>query len=101
MTTTFATNVSAIELVTDKKFTNIVKFLKFELVASDGELSATSFNTFKLTYPKEENFIPYESLTAEQVYAWVVNIVGESEIEAMKAGLTTKLQELKVQETPW
>jgi hypothetical protein len=71
--------------------------------AVDGEYSASSYGSCGLKYDAgADNFIAYESLTEENVIAWVKAIVESSNIEA---SLAANIEEDKTPTTgagiPW
>jgi len=85
----------------DRKASNgLVTTAHWRCTATEGEYSASVYGT--VGFEGETPAIPYESLTKEEVLAWVYDKLDKDEIEA---NLATQIEALKnpVQESgvPW
>ena len=54
--------------------------------------TAQSIGTQGLNYESGSTFIPFEELTLATVQGWVENALGEEQVNAMKAGLASNIQ---------
>jgi hypothetical protein len=63
--------------------TNVVSCIHWRVNGSDGTNNVTTYGSEALTYQPNENYISYESLTEEQVIAWLKESMGDkfSDIE--------------------
>jgi hypothetical protein len=68
----------------------LVTTAHWRCTAADGDLSASNYGT--VGFERGDTFTPYESLTQEQVLAWVQSQLNVSEIEA---GLQSHINALK------
>ena len=71
--------------------------------ATDGDFSASSYGTCGFTPdPDSEDFVPFESLTEDDVLAWVYESVDK---DATEAALAANIEDQKapktVAGTPW
>ena len=73
-----------------------VDLISWSYNATDGEGNyAACFGTTQLSQNQNTNFTPLEDLTKEQVIGWLLNALGEQEVNALKASLDTQLQQNK------
>lgn len=73
-----------------------VDLISWSYNASDDEGNyAACFGTTQLSQNQNTNFTPLEDLTKEQVIGWLLNALGEQEVNALKASLDTQLQQNK------
>ena len=74
----------------------------YNVSASEGEHSASTYGTTSYTQEEGSSFVPYESLTQETVVGWVQAALGKDVVEA---SLQSQLDALKapVQQSglPW
>ncbi len=74
----------------------------YNISATEGEHSASTYGTTSYTQAEGASFIPYESLTQEVVVGWVQEALGKDVVEA---SLQSQLDALKapVQQSglPW
>jgi len=98
MSVTFNMDISRAKSTNINGMNNIVKQVKLSITATDGVNTAVSFFPVDLDYPDKENFIEYEKLTREQISTWVMNKVGEDQINSLKKGLTSELKDKAVED---
>ena len=91
MGVTFTTSISNAKATNIDGMNNIVKEVKFSLTGTDGANTVTNFFPVKLDYPEAENFVEYENLTRDQILKWVIDKVGEDQINSLKTGITSEL----------
>lgn len=73
-----------------------VDLISWSYNASDDEGNyAACFGTTQLSQNQNTNFTPLADLTEEQVIGWLLNALGEQEVNALKASLDTQLQQNK------
>ena len=74
----------------------------YNVSATDGEFTASTYGTVGYTEQPDESYTPYDELTQEQVVGWVQGSLGKDTVEA---SLATQIEALKnpVQESgvPW
>jgi len=94
----FTWNVVQMDRLTDGGF---VINVHYTVNAVDGDYTASTYGTVGYT-ETNKSYIPYASLTKEEVIGWVQESLGKDTIEA---SLTAQIEALKnpVQETglPW
>lgn len=93
MTPTFKYNLDTFKVYSTAQAQNIVKSVRFELVCELNGKQKTAFQTIVFQEPDFNKFIPFESLTQDQVMAWVSEKIGAQEIEALKNGLVGVLEQ--------
>jgi len=74
--------------------------------ATDGDYSASSYGTCGFTPdPTAPDFVPFESLTEDDVLQWVYAELGAEQLAAIEDGLSANIEEQKapkvVAGTPW
>jgi hypothetical protein len=77
---------------------NILKQVRFTILATDNVNTVSSYFPVDLNYPDKDNFIEYEKLTQDQIYKWVTDAVGEDLINSLKNGLTSQLKEKEIED---
>ena len=98
MSVSFTTGISRARVTNMHGMDNIVKQVRFTITATDGTNTVSSFFPVTLDYPEAENFTAFEELTRDQISTWVTNKVGQDQINALKAGLTSELKDLAVED---
>lgn len=73
---------------------------------ADGDYSASSYGSIGFTPdPTAEGFKPYDTLTEDDVIAWVVDSLGAETVEAMELNMDNSIAEQKAPKTatgmPW
>jgi uncharacterized GH25 family protein len=58
----------------------------YNVTATEGDYSASTYGTVGYTEQPDESYIPYEELTQEQVVGWVQESLGKDTVEASLAG---------------
>jgi hypothetical protein len=81
---------------TQGELTDVVYNVHWRLTGAEGEHSATVIGTQSLTAEniQPEGFIPFESLTHEQVIAWVEESMGEDRVAELKASVDSQVAAL-------
>jgi len=76
---------------------NVIKEVRFAIVASDGVNEVSSFFPVELGDPIPHEFIGYESLTKEKITSWVIEKLGDDRINSLKNGLQARLEQMSQQ----
>jgi len=76
---------------------NVIKEVRFAIVASDGVNEMSSFFPVELDDPIPHEFIEYESLTKEKISSWVIEKLGDNRINSFKNGLQARLEQISQQ----
>ncbi len=97
MSVSFNIDISKAKSTNINGMNNIVKQVRLSITATDGVNTAVSFFPVDLDYPDKENFIEYEKLSRDQISTWVMNKVGEDQINSLKNGLTSELKERAIE----
>ena len=96
---TYNWNVVQMDRLTDGGF---VINVHYTVNAVDGDYTASTYGTVGYTEQPNKSYIPYASLTKEEVIGWVQESLGKDTVEA---SLTAQIEAQKnpVQETglPW
>ena len=81
---------------TQGELTDVVYNVHWRLTGAEGEHAATVIGTQNLTVEtiQPEGFIPFESLTHEQVIAWVEEAMGEDRVAELKASVDSQVAAL-------
>ena len=80
--------IESMKITGDNNIVNEVRC--FLTVTADTGKSETSVFSIELDEPDANNFIEFNNLTEEQVNDWVVNVLGEDELNARIYGLESK-----------
>ena len=98
MTTTWTIN--QLERNTSNGFVTTVHY---NVSAVDGDFSASTYGTIGFTPDgSEAGMTPFESLTKEQVIAWVKDKLGEAAVEAsLAAQIEAQRNPVKATGLPW
>jgi hypothetical protein len=78
---------------------NVIKEVRFAIIASDGQNEVSSFFPVELDDPIPHEFIGYQALTKENIVSWVVQKLGDDRINALKNGLQARLEQITQQPT--
>ena len=70
---------------------DVVKNITFAIEASDGSVTASVVKNCELDISKLENFVAFENLTESQVKNWIVNSVGNDQIQIYNQEADQKL----------
>jgi hypothetical protein len=100
MTTSFKYNLGDFKVYTTDKAQNIVKSIKFEIVCEYMGQTQNSFQTIEFAEPDFSNFTEFKNLTQDQILAWVTAHLGQSEIDALKFGLQSMIEQEAAQAKP-
>ena len=97
--TTYFWTISQMDRLTSDGFVVVVHY---NVSATEGELSVSTYGTTSYTQEEGASFVPYVSLTKEVVVGWVQEALGKDVVEA---SLQSQLDALKapVQQSglPW
>lgn len=78
----------------------------WRVTVTDGDVSSAAIGPQKFTpNPNDPSFVPFESLTEEQVVGWVKTEMGDGHVAALEAKLASEVDEklapAVVPGTPW
>jgi uncharacterized GH25 family protein len=74
----------------------------YNVSATDGDYSASTYGTVGYTEQPDESYTPYEQLTQEQVVGWVQESLGKDTVEASLAGqIEAQKNPTQVSGLPW
>lgn len=62
--------------------------------ANDGNYHATGYGTVGVEFDQSETFIPYSSLTQDEVVGWVKNALGSEQVADIERGLEGQIDSL-------
>jgi propanediol dehydratase small subunit len=81
---------------------NFVFTVHYNVTATDGDYTASTYGTVGYTQEEGADYIPYENLTPEIVVGWVQESLGKDTVEDSLAG-QIESQKNPVQESglPW
>jgi hypothetical protein len=100
MTTSFKYNLDDFKVYSTEQSQNIVKSVRFEIVCEHMGKTKRSFMPIEFAEPDLENFTEFENLTQDQIFAWITDHLGESEIDALKFGLQSMIEQETMQAKP-
>jgi len=74
-----------------------VQTIHWVATQTDGTFTASSYGSLGVPAkdPSDPTFIPFDSLTEEQVKQWVFNTMGEEQVAALEAGLQSQIDAQK------
>jgi len=98
MSVTFTTQITDAKSTNINGMSNILKKVRFILKGTDGDNTTSNFFTVTLDYPDKEKFVEFEDLTRDQIEKWVMDKIGEDQINALKKGMTAELEAMKVED---
>ena len=98
--TTFT--ISNLDRDTADGFVNTVHWVASKV---EDKFTAGSYGTVGFTKQDGINYVPYESLTEDQVIGWVKGSMGEEGVKALEDALAAQIAEQKAPKkasgTPW
>lgn len=98
--TTF--KINTLERDTSDGFVTVVHWTASQV---DEGFSASSYGTVSFVKEDGINYVPYESLTEDQVIDWVKGSMGEEGVEALELSLANNINDQKTPKktsgTPW
>ena len=100
MTTLFKYNLGDFKVYSTDQAQNIVKSVKFELVCEHMGQTRNSFQTIEFAEPDFNSFTAFKDLTQDQILAWVTEHLGQPEIDALKFGLQSMIEQNAAQAKP-
>jgi hypothetical protein len=89
--TTYTTSLSEFDVHTKDGMSNILKSVRFTITGSNGQAGHKNTMPVFLDDPETNSFIEYADLTEEMVMQWVINKLGQEEIDALKNGIDAVL----------
>lgn len=96
----FTYNILDVKVYSNNQANNIVGEVKFEIV---GELNGKTHRNFfpvELDAPDYQQFTEYQNLSKEQVIQWVIAKVGQDQIDALREGITARLEQTPSSNSP-
>lgn len=93
MTATFKYSLDDFKVYSNNQAQNIVKSVKFKIVCEHMEQMRESFQTIEFADPDFNNFTEFKALTQDQILAWVTDHLGQEEIDALKFGLQSIIEQ--------
>ena len=92
MATTYNWTISAMDCVPQEDgHTDVVVVAHWNVSATDGTYNANVYNTQSFTYDSSKTFIPYSSLTQEEVIGWVQDAMGPDGVASLQANLDSQI----------
>lgn len=79
MSITYVWSIQQMERLVSDGF---VVTVHYNVSATDGLYTSSTYGTVGYTEQPEETFVPYEDLTEEQVVGWVQDSLGKDAVEA-------------------
>jgi hypothetical protein len=74
----------------------------YNVSATDGDYSASTYGTVGYTEQPDESYTPYDELTQEQVVGWMQESLGKDTVEASLAGqIEAQKNPTQVSGLPW
>jgi hypothetical protein len=64
-------------------------------VTGDDDLIISSYGSIGFGNPDPDNFTPYQELTENQVVSWVLDALGDEQVETICSGLTAQLDAIQ------
>lgn len=84
---------------------NVVTEFMYVLTGTNGKNTNACLRRIVLDAPVPNSFIPFNSLSEQNVLTWAINHLSQFEIDAMKNGITAKLNTIQNSEVevllPW
>jgi hypothetical protein len=74
---------------------NVVFTVYWRCNGTDGEYTATVYNSQTIVYDPSEKFTPYENLTEKQVLEWLKESMGADQVAEYESNLATQLANIK------
>lgn len=93
MTITYQWTIQALDCVPQEDSrTNVVVTAHWSLSATDGTYTSSAYGTQSFNYDSGEAFIPYDSLTQNEVVLWVQQGMGADAVNALQESLNKQIQ---------
>jgi hypothetical protein len=75
----------------------VVNTIHWTATQTDGDYTASAYGSLGVPAkdPSDPTFIPFDSLTEEQVKQWVLDTMGEEQVEALQANLDGQIEAQK------
>ena len=93
MTASFKYNISDFKAYSTEQAQNVVKSVRFEIVCEHMGQTQRSFQTIEFNTPDFNNFTEFKDLTQETILAWVTEHLGQEEVDALKYGLKSFIEQ--------
>jgi hypothetical protein len=92
MTTTYQWTIQAMDCVPQEDgHTDVVVVAHWNVSATDGTYNASVYGTQSFTYDSGKAFIPYSSLTQDEVVGWVQAGMGIDAVTALQENLDNQI----------
>jgi hypothetical protein len=91
--TTFTHKITDVKTYSKDGLDNIVHTVRYELEGESNGKKHKSFMPITFTEPDPKNFTEFSSLTEAEIFSWVTSKLGQSEIDALKNGIDSFLNE--------
>jgi hypothetical protein len=93
MTTTYQWNIQSLDCVPQEDGkTDVVVIAHWTVSATDGTYSSSAYGTQSFTYDAGKAFIPYPSLTKDEVVGWVQAGMGVDAVTALQESLDKQIE---------
>jgi hypothetical protein len=93
MATTYQWTIQAMDCVPQEDgHTDVVVVAHWNVQGTDGTYNASVYGTQSFTYDSGKAFIPYESLTQDEVVGWVQAGMGAEGVASLQANLDTQIE---------
>ena len=89
--TTYTTSLSEFDVHAKNGLTNILKSVRLTITGTNGQAEHKNTMPVFLDDPEANSFVEYAELTQEMVMQWVVDKLGQGEIDALKNGIDAVL----------
>ena len=75
----------------------VVQTIHWTASQTDGDFTASAYGSLGVPAkdPSDPTFIPFESLTEEQVKQWVLDTMGQEQVTALQANLDGQIEAKK------
>lgn len=93
MTASFKYNLGDFKVYSTDQAQNIVKSVRFEIVCEHMGQARNSFMPIEFAEPDFNSFTAFKDLTQDQILAWVTEHLGQPEIDALKFGLQSVIEQ--------
>jgi hypothetical protein len=99
MTTSFNWSIVNMDRLTADGF---VVTVHYNVSATDGTYNASTYGTVGYTEQPGETYVPYSSLTQDQVVGWVQTSLGKDTVEAsLQSQIDAQINPVQATGTPW
>jgi hypothetical protein len=93
MTTTYQWNIQALDCVPQEDgHTDVVVVAHWTVLATDGTYTSSVYGTQSFTYNAGKAFIPYDSLTQDEVVGWVQAGMGAEGVASLQESLDKQIE---------